>query len=304
MLLVGWKGLLDHAALERDPIGEMERLYKEVNARIQADEGVREQARAELVKLQAGDEENLGIWHEMIRLSETQFESIYRRLGVRFDAKLGESFYNPWLKEVVADLRTKGIARQSEGATCVFSDGSVPEKEDPFLIQRDGAWIPIPAIIEKEDGGANYTTTDLATLDYRLREWAPDEIVYVTDGRQQLHFRQLFAIFRRWRPDARMKLAHVWFGAILGEDGRPFKTRSGETVKLADLLDEAEERAFALVTEKEPHARGKRPTGDRARGWPGRGEVRRPASESAKRLYRSRGIRCSASGEHRAVPAV
>jgi arginyl-tRNA synthetase len=250
MLLVGWKSSLDRAALDSDPIGEMERLYKQVNARCAEDASVREQARAELVKLQAGDEENLAIWREMQRLSQVQFETIYQRLGVRFDAALGESFYNPWLNDIVADLRAKGISRESEGAICVFSDGSVPEKEDPFLIQRDGQWVAIPAIVQKEDGAANYTTTDLATLAYRLREWAPDEIVYVTDGRQQLHFRQLFAIFRRWHPEAQVRLAHVWFGSILGDDGKPFKTRSGETVKLADLLDEAEERAFALVTEK------------------------------------------------------
>ncbi len=252
MLLVGWKTSLDRAALDRDPIGEMERLYKEVNARCKEDEAVRDQARAELVKLQAGDEEILAIWREMIRLSEVQFEAIYQRLDVRFDATLGESFYNPWLKDVVSDLRAKEIARESEGATCVFSDGFLPEKEDPFLIQRDGQWVPIPAIVEKEDGAANYTTTDLATLEYRLREWSPDEIVYVTDGRQQHHFRQLFAIFRRWHPDAKVELAHVWFGAILGDDGKPFKTRSGDVIKLADLLDEAEERALALVAEKNP----------------------------------------------------
>jgi arginyl-tRNA synthetase len=185
----------------------MERLYKQVNARCAEDASVREQARAELLKLQSGDEENLAIWREMQRLSQVQFETIYQRLGVRFDATLGESFYNPWLNEVVADLRDKGIARESEGAICVFSDGSAPEKEDPFLIQRDGQWVAIPAIVQKEDGAANYTTTDLATLAYRLREWSPDEIVYVTDGRQQLHFRQLFNIFRRWHPESQVRLA-------------------------------------------------------------------------------------------------
>jgi arginyl-tRNA synthetase len=252
MLLVGWKTALDRARLAADPIGEMERLYKDVNARCQEDESVRESARAELVKLQSGDAENLGIWREMILLSQVQFDTIYTRLGVRFDVTLGESFYNVWLKGVVAELQALGIARESEGAICVFSDGSLPEREDPFLIQRDGQWVDIPALIQKADGAANYSTTDLATLDYRMREWSPDDIVYVTDGRQQHHFRQLFAIFRRWKRDARARLAHVWFGSILGEDGRPFKTRSGETVRLADLLDEAEDRALALVTEKNP----------------------------------------------------
>ncbi|MEQ1858947.1 MAG: arginine--tRNA ligase [Chthoniobacteraceae bacterium] len=250
MLLVGWKTILDREALARDPIAEMERIYKDVNARQQADESVRESARGELVKLQGGDEENLGIWREMIRLSEAQFDAIYGRLGIRFDVTLGESFYNPWLRDVVSDLADGGIARESDGAMCVFSDRSGPEKDDPFLISRDGEWVDIPALVQKADGAANYTTTDLATLAHRLREWTPDEIVYVTDGRQQHHFRQLFAIFRRWKADANVKLAHVWFGSILGEDGKPFKTRSGETVRLSDLLDEAEERAFALVSEK------------------------------------------------------
>ena len=109
-----------------------------------------------------------------------------------------------------------------------------------------------PALVRKSDGGFNYTTTDLATLEHRLKTWQPDEIIYVTDGRQQLHFQQVFAAFRKWHGESKTKLAHVWFGSILGEDGKPFKTRSGETVKLADLLDEAEERAFKIVSEKNP----------------------------------------------------
>lgn len=253
MLLVGWKTMLDRAALATDPITEMERIYKEVNARCKDDESVRESARAELVKLQSGDAENLAIWQEMIGLSQEQFDTIYRRLDIRFDVALGESFYNSWLKSIVTDLLKRGIARDSDGAVCVFSDGSLPEKEDPFRIQRSGQWEDIPAIIQKADGAANYTTTDLATLQYRLETWSPDEIIYVTDGRQQLHFRQVFAIFRRWKGEAaKVLLAHVWFGSILGEDGKPFKTRSGETIKLADLLDEAEERALVLVREKNP----------------------------------------------------
>ncbi|MGC3992377.1 MAG: arginine--tRNA ligase [Chthoniobacteraceae bacterium] len=254
MLLVGWKTLLNRAALQADPIGEMERLYKTVNAQAKEDPGVQETARAELVRLQNGNPADLAIWSEMIRLSKIQFETIYTRLGIRFDVTLGESFYNPWLKQVVAELQERGIARESDGAICVFSDHSGPEKDDPFLIQRDGQWADIPALIQKADGASNYTTTDLATMQYRLREFAPDEIVILTDGRQQLHFRQLFAIFRRWHPELaeKVRLSHVWFGAILGEDGKPFKTRSGDTVKLADLLDEAVERAFQTVTEKNP----------------------------------------------------
>jgi arginyl-tRNA synthetase len=254
MLLVGWKTLLDRAALEREPIAELERVYKAVNDRCQADPATLEAARAELVKLQRGDGENLAIWREMIRLSQAQFDAIYGRLGVKFDQTLGESFYNPRLQAVVDELRARGIARESEGAWCVFSDGSLPPKDDPFLVQRDGQWVPNPALVQKNDGGFNYTTTDLATLAYRMETWRPDEIIYVTDGRQQLHFRQVFAVFRRWQPEtaAGVRLEHVWFGSILGEDGKPFKTRSGDTVKLADLLDEAEERALKVVREKSP----------------------------------------------------
>jgi len=238
-LLVGWKHHLDRAALERDPIAEMERLYKLINSACEADPAVLESARQELVRLQKGDAENLGIWREMIALSQHQFDTIYGRLGVKFDHTLGESFYNPRLSPVVEDLKHKGIAQESEGAQVVFFE------HDPELKNH-------PAIIQKRDGAANYATTDLATLAYRLAEWQPAEIVYVTDGRQQLHFKQIFAAFRRWHPEAKVRLAHVWFGSILGEDGKPFKTRSGETVKLADLLDEAEERAFKVVTEKNP----------------------------------------------------
>jgi len=256
-LLVGWKKHLDPAALKTDPIAEMERLYKLVNSASEADETILEAARQELVKLQGGDAENLRIWHEMIALSQHQFDTIYARLGVKFDHALGESFYNPRLKPLVDELVARGIARESEGALAIFFDDLPQLKEQP-------------ALIRKSDGGFNYATTDLATLAYRLETWQPDEIIYVTDGRQQLHFQQVFAAFRRWqerRAPSRHaanspslaetvlgvpKLAHVWFGSILGEDGKPFKTRSGETVKLADLLDEAEERAFKIVSEKNP----------------------------------------------------
>ena len=238
-LLVGWKHHLNRAALKQDPIAEMERLYKLVNGASETDLAVLDAARQELVKLQGGDEENLRIWREMIALSQSQFDTIYRRLGLSFDYTLGESFYNLRLPSLVAELVEKGIARQSEGAIAVFFE-EIPQLKDH------------PALIQKSDGAFNYTTTDLATLEHRLKNWRPDEVVYVTDGRQQLHFQQLFAIFRRWHPEASMRLAHVWFGSILGEDGKPFKARSGETIRLSDLLDEAEERALKVVSEKSP----------------------------------------------------
>jgi arginyl-tRNA synthetase len=242
-LLVGWKTQLDRESLRSDPIGEMERLYKLVNAACQTDPQVLEEARRELVKLQAGDEENAGIWREMITLSESQFQRVYSRLGVTFDYSLGESYYNPRLKSVVDELAQRQIAQLSEGAMAVFFN-DIPELKEQ------------PALVRKSDGGFNYTTTDLATLQFRLEggTWGgrPDEIIYVTGAPQQLHFKQLFAIFRRWHPDSSVKLAHVWFGSVLGDDGRPFKTRTGETVRLEDLLDEAEERAFKVVSDKNP----------------------------------------------------
>jgi arginyl-tRNA synthetase len=251
-LLLGWKQILDRAALERDTIAELERLYKVINAECDANPLRLEEAKSELVKLQAGDAENITIWKEMIRLSQIQFDTIYARLGVKFDQALGESFYNPWLGEVVADLVKRGIARESEGAVGVFSDGSLPPKEDPFLVHREGEWMPDPALVRKSDGGFNYMTTDLATIDYRLKTWLPDEIVYVVDDRQAGHFKKLFLAFGRWKSveAKKTKLVHVGFGKIMGDDGKPFKTRSGDTVKLGDLLDEAEERAYKIVSEK------------------------------------------------------
>ena len=251
-LLLGWKNILDRVALERDTIAELERLYKIINTECDANPARLEEAKAELVKLQAGDAENISIWKEMIRLSQIQFDTIYARLGVKFDHALGESFYNPWLGEAVDDLLAKKIARESEGAVGVFSDGSLPPKEDPFLVNRDGEWIADPALVRKSDGGFNYTTTDLATVDYRLKTWSPDEIVYVVDDRQSGHFKKLFLIVARWKPEAAKstKLVHVGFGKILGDDGKPFKTRSGDTVKLGDLLDESVERAYKTVSEK------------------------------------------------------
>ena len=266
MLIVGWKDYMD--AISRTPkdIETLVMIYKNIQADIKAQleqiverketlkpySELENKSRMELVKLQAGDPVNTAIWREMIRLSQIQFDTIYGRLGVKFDFTLGESFYNPWLGEVVADLLARGIARESEGAVGVFSDGSLPPKEDPFLVNRDGEWIADPALVRKSDGGFNYTTTDLATVDYRLKTWSPNEIVYVVDDRQSGHFKKLFLIFARWKPDAAKttKLVHVGFGKILGDDGRPFKTRAGDTVKLGDLLDEAEERAFKIVSEK------------------------------------------------------
>ena len=160
MLLAGWKRDLDCAALKADPIAEMERLYKKISAECKANPATLEAARQELVKLQRGDEENLRIWREMIALSQVQFDTIYERLGVKFDHTLGESFYHPRLQPLVEELRAKGIARESEGAIAIFFEDIPQLKEHPALIQ-------------KSDGAFNYTTTDLATLAHRMETWHP-----------------------------------------------------------------------------------------------------------------------------------
>jgi len=272
MLLLGWKTRLDRAALEADPIAELERLYREVNAlcddgKPTFDPAMRDAAKTELVKLQAGDAENLAIWREMQRLSQLQFDAVYGRLGVTFDHTLGESFYNPWLPGVVEDLLARGLARRSEDAVAVFNDTLFPDpatrpgpKDNPFLVNKDGEWVDLPALIQKSDGGFNYMTTDLATIQHRVCEWRPDEIIYVVDDRQAPHFRQLFTIYSRWQPEvaARVKLTHVGFGKICGADKKPLKTRDGNTPKLAALLDEAEERALRLVTELRPELAAER----------------------------------------------
>src|SRR5262249_30988132 len=156
MLLVAWKRERDEAALRADPLGEMERLYKKVSAECKENPATLEQARQELVRLQGGDAENLAIWRRMLELSQQQFDSIYGRLAVRFDHTLGESSYNARLPAVVQDLKSRGLAQESAGAWCVFSEGRLPPKDDPFLKQEDGEWKPNPFLVQKSDGGFNY----------------------------------------------------------------------------------------------------------------------------------------------------
>jgi len=183
----------------------------------------------ETAKLHAGDPENLRLWREFLPHSLDEMNRIYQRLGIQFDFTLGESFYHDRLGPLVEDLLKRGIARESEGAVCIF----FPD-------------IDTPMIIRKQDGAFLYATTDLATLCYRMETWKPDAILYVVDFRQSLHFRQLFAVARRLGFD-RVKLTHVSFGTVLGEDGRPFRTREGDTVGLESLLNEAVRRAAEIV---------------------------------------------------------
>ena len=167
--------------------------------------------------------------------SIAELDATYARLGVTFDRTLGESFYNSMLPDVVDDLEHKDIARESEGALVVFYED---DRYPPFLVRkRDGAYL--------------YAATDFATVKYRVETLHADWIVYVVDSRQQLHFNQLFDACRRWGY-GEVRFEHPWFGSILGEDGKPFRTRAGGVVRLSDLLDEAERRALAVVQEKSP----------------------------------------------------
>ena len=249
MIIHGWKTQLDQAKLKADPIHELVSVYKAVNAATKADESVLETCKGELVKLQQGDAENLAIWKECVRLTLEQLEKVYSTLDIKFDHYLGESFYNDALAPLVADMLEKGIATISDGATVVFSDGSVKPEADPFLIKEKDEWKAAPCIIRKGDGGFLYATTDLATIDYRVKEWKADEIWYVVGAPQQLHFRQVFAAAQR--RGVTTKMTHIAFGSILGPDGKMFKTRSGETVGLLEVIDEAIERSRAAADEKE-----------------------------------------------------
>ena len=237
MVIYGWKHLLDRAALERDPIAELVRIYKETNAQVTSDPKVREAVKEELVKLQAGDPENSSIWKETVDLSMKEFERAYELMDIHHDIVRGESFYNDRLPAVVERLLKAGIAEISEGAVCVFF------RDLPELGEK-------PAIIRKSDGGFNYTTTDIATVDYRIQDLKADTVWLVVGAPQILHFKQIIAIARREGYTADFR--HITFGSILGENRKLMKTRSGENVPLRDLLDEAVQRARKIIEEKNP----------------------------------------------------
>jgi arginyl-tRNA synthetase len=184
---------------------------------------------AETAKLHAGDAENRKLWQSFLPKCEVEIERIYRRLDVHFDHAYGESYYQDSLQAVVDDMQQRGLARESDGAICVFLDG-----------------FDTPMIIRKKDGAFLYATTDLATIKFRIDTWHPDSILYVVDHRQSEHFEKLFAAASQWGYND-SDLRHISFGTVLGEDGKPYKTRSGETVGLESLLDEAVERALAVV---------------------------------------------------------
>jgi len=255
-LIVAWSRFRDDDAFAREPVNELLRIYirygDEEKAQLAAlgqkaaedDESdapagdavpeILAAARAELVKLQQGDPANLALWQSFIDVSMKEFNRVYQRLGVSFDVTLGESFYNPVLAGTVKKYTDAGVAEESEGAIVVT-----------FSKDRDGEAMP-PLLVRKRDGGFLYGTTDLATIDHRVKTWDPSRILYVTDERQQLHFRQFFAAARRL--GASVSLEHVWFGLMRLPEGT-FSTRDGNVIGLEALLDEAERRARALGAE-------------------------------------------------------
>jgi arginyl-tRNA synthetase len=237
MVIYGWKNLLDQRALQQHPLAEIVRIYKETNALATSDPQIREACRQELVKLQAGDKENIDIWNECVALSMQDFEHVYELLDIHYDIQCGESFYNDRLPGIVERLLKSGIAEISEDAVVVFFR-DIPELADK------------PCIIRKRDGGFNYATTDIATVDYRLDDLKADSVWYVVGAPQTLHFKQIFEIARRQGYQA--DLRHITFGSILGEDRKLMKTRSGENVPLRGLLEEACKRARKIIDEKNP----------------------------------------------------
>ena len=239
MVIWGWKNLLDRQALQRDPLAEIVRIYKETNARSTSDPSVRDACRQELVKLQSGDKENIDIWNECVALSLQDFQHVYQLLDIHYDIQCGESFYNDRLAGVVERLLKSGIAEISERAVVVFFR-DIPELADK------------PCIIRKSDGGFNYATSDIATVDYRITELKRDTVWYVVGAPQTLHFKQIFEIARREGHQA-ADFRHIPFGNVLGEDRKLMKTRSGENVPLRQVLEEACARARKIIDEKNPN---------------------------------------------------
>ena len=213
-------------------IGDLVSFYRQAKQRFDADENFQETARQEVVRLQAGAEDTLHAWKLLCEQSRKEFQVIYDLLDIKLIER-GESFYNPLLPKVVGDLETAGLVEENQGAKCVFLEG---------FTNREGE--PLPLIVQKTDGGYNYATTDLAALSYRIEEDQAKRIIYVTDAGQANHFAQFFQVAKkaRWISE-NVELVHVPFGLVLGDDGKKFKTRSGDTVRLKDLLDEAISRS-------------------------------------------------------------
>lgn len=227
------------------PLARLEELYKAATADCKEKPEVAAACHEYLVRLQQGDKNLIDLWHKITRISMAEVYRIYRQLDVKLteENECGESFYRDMLADTVAEIKKTGVLVESDGAQCIFLDEFKSKEGNP-----------LPVIVQKSDGGFNYGTFDLAAMRYRTGKLRAHRIVYVTDARQALHFKQVFAAARASGilADPDVKLEHVPFGSILGEDNKPLKTRSGENVKLADLLSEAIEKAYSVVNEKNP----------------------------------------------------
>ena len=241
-LIWGYKNLLDENALQTDALEELERLYKAADAATKEDAATLDAARAELVKLQQGDAENLALWKQIIAISSSAFQKVYDRLDIKFDHEHGESFYRDQLARVYQELEETGLSSESQSALVVFHPEHPRFKTQPFIVR-------------KSDGASNYATTDLATMLYRTEHFKADAIIVLTDTRQSDHFQQLWLTTVKWYAAKNYPLPrfeHVSFGSILGDDGKAIKTRSGDPIRLHALLEEACDRAYTLVSEKSP----------------------------------------------------
>ena len=236
-LIVAYKNWLNKKSYEEDPIGELERIYVQFSDEAKKNPALEDEAREELKKLQLGDEENQKLWKEFIDISLKEYNKIYNRLGVNFDYYYGESFYNDMMPAVLEELKEKGIARQDQGALVVFFENDK---------------LP-PAIVQKKDGSFLYTTSDLATMKFRKDELNVDEAVYLTDDRQQNHFKQIFEIGEMLGEPYNYKKTHVVFGIMRFGDGMIFSSRSGNIIRLVDLLDEAKTQVKKVIDEKNPN---------------------------------------------------
>jgi arginyl-tRNA synthetase len=235
---------LEESGEDSEALADLEDFYRAAKQRFDSDAAFADRARQRVVALQAGDPETRALWKRFIEISLSHCQATYDRLGVTLTRKdvMAESAYNDDLASVVEDLKARNLLTTSDGAQCVFLEE---------FKGKDGN--PLPVIVQKSDGGYLYATTDLAAVRYRVRVLGADRALYSTDNRQALHFRQIFAVAAAAGfTGNRISLEHQPFGAMLGRDGKPFKTRDGGVVKLNDLLDEAVTRAAALVAEKSP----------------------------------------------------
>ncbi|MCT1466947.1 arginine--tRNA ligase [Citrobacter freundii] len=243
-MLIAWLEKQQQENAGEMALADLEGFYRDAKKHYDEDEAFAERARSYVVKLQGGDEYFREMWRKLVDITMSQNQLTYDRLNVTLtrDDVMGESLYNPMLPGIVADLKAKGLAVESEGATVVFLDEYKNKEGEPMGV-----------IIQKKDGGYLYTTTDIACAKYRYETLHADRVLYYIDSRQHQHLMQAWTIVRKagYVPDS-VPLEHHMFGMMLGKDGKPFKTRAGGTVKLADLLDEALERARRLVAEKNP----------------------------------------------------